>query len=154
MDTKNRTNAELLTRAMLLIFRANGHLLQAGDDLVAPYGLTSARWQVLGALWGKPSTVSEVARMMGLTRQSVQRTADTLEEEKFISFESNPNHARAPLLSLSPKGKTTLEKATDAQKEWSKRLAKSHSSDDLHSAITVLEKLIQSLEQDRKESKK
>lgn len=154
MDTKSRTNAELLTRVMLLTFRANGHLLQAGDDLVAPFGLTSSRWQVLGALWSRPGTVSDVARMMGLTRQSVQRTADTLEKEKFISFEPNPNHARAPLLALTAKGNAALQKATKAQKNWSKNLAKSQSGGELQAAVAALEKLVQSLENARKEIQK
>ncbi len=47
----------------------------AGDQLLAEFGLTSARWQVLGAvaLSGAPQPVASIARNMGLTRQAVQR---------------------------------------------------------------------------------
>jgi hypothetical protein len=38
------------TELILETFRLNGLLLEAGDRLVADIGLTSARWQVLGAI--------------------------------------------------------------------------------------------------------
>ena len=154
MNTKSPTNAELLTNLMLLVFRANGYLLDAGNKLVAPLGLTSSRWQVLGALWNQARTVSEIARVMGLTRQSVQRTANTLAEDKFLTFYNNPNHARAALLTLTNKGRAALEKATELQIEWSKNLAKTHLNTELTTAAIVLETLIQSLEKNTKENRK
>lgn len=38
----------------LTIFAANGRLVAAGNELVAPLGLTSAWWQVLAALRYSP----------------------------------------------------------------------------------------------------
>src|SRR3546814_9282310 len=72
--------ASSLSRLVLTVFRLNGGLLEAGDALVRDIGLTSARWQVLGASaeHGAPQTVSQIARTMGLTRQAVQRVADDL----------------------------------------------------------------------------
>ena len=56
---------------ILEVFRLNGRLLAAGDELVAPLGLTSARWQVLGAI--ALSTVNQpvahLAHALGLQRQ-------------------------------------------------------------------------------------
>ena len=70
--------AAQVTALVLATFRANGALIAAGDMLTAPFGLSSARWQVLGAvaLAGQALTVPQVARNMGLTRQSVQRLVD------------------------------------------------------------------------------
>ena len=71
-----------ITGLVLEIFRLNGLLVASGDALVAGVGLTSARWQVLGAaalLQGR-APVAHIANFMGLTRQSVQRTADELEK--------------------------------------------------------------------------
>ena len=42
--------AVLLTRLVLELFRLNGRLLAAGDAMTRDLGLTSARWQVLGAV--------------------------------------------------------------------------------------------------------
>jgi hypothetical protein len=66
--------SETLSDLIIEIFRINGRLLAAGDRLVADLGLTSARWQVIGAIAiaGQPQTVPAIARTMGLTRQAVQ----------------------------------------------------------------------------------
>ncbi|MDH3233798.1 MAG: MarR family transcriptional regulator, partial [Alphaproteobacteria bacterium] len=53
--TKTKTTArpsvvEAVTALILETFRLNGRLLAAGDRLVGDLGLTSARWQVLGAI--------------------------------------------------------------------------------------------------------
>ena len=51
MMTKRHTpGGEALTDLVLAVFRLNGRLLAAGDHLVSDLGLTSARWQVLGAI--------------------------------------------------------------------------------------------------------
>src|SRR5205814_345438 len=56
----------LVTELILEVFRLNGRLLAAGDRLVADLGLTSARWQVLGAiaLASSPMPVAWIARNM------------------------------------------------------------------------------------------
>ena len=63
---------DAVTELVLETFRLNGQLLAAGDALVAKVGLTSARWQVLGAiaLSAAPLPVAHIARNMGLTRQA------------------------------------------------------------------------------------
>ena len=56
MMTKRHTpGGEALTDLFLAVFRLNGRLLAAGDHLVSDLGLTSARWQVLGAIAHAPS---------------------------------------------------------------------------------------------------
>ena len=95
---------ELFTEIVLEVFRLNRLLLDAGDALTAPVGLTSARWQVLGIVEHGPAPVAQVARSMGLTRQSVQETANGLEAEGFIEFAPNPRHHRAKLMVMTPKG--------------------------------------------------
>src|SRR5687768_12576510 len=62
-----------LTQIVLAVFRLNGDFLAAADEIAAPAGLTAARWQVLGAVLDAPRTVPEIARLMGLSRQGVQR---------------------------------------------------------------------------------
>jgi len=51
MSTVERTPAgKALTDAILDLFRLSSRLVVAGDRLVGRLGLTSARWQVLGAI--------------------------------------------------------------------------------------------------------
>ena len=48
--TKRTPAGDALTGLILDLFRLNNLLLTAGDRLVAGLGLTSARWQILGAI--------------------------------------------------------------------------------------------------------
>jgi DNA-binding MarR family transcriptional regulator len=115
--------AEALTDLILEVFRLNGRLLAAGDALTRPFGQTSARWQVLGAIADEPRTVASIARNMGLARQSVQRTADVLERDGIVEFIDNPAHRRAGLVRLTRRGRRILDRVTDAQAEWANDLA-------------------------------
>ena len=99
---------------MLLVFRLNGLLLEAGDRMAAPSGQTSARWQVMGVIDDAPLTVSQIARAMGLRRQSVQRTADLLAADGVAEFLDNPADRRAKLLTLTARGRESLAPCASA----------------------------------------
>ena len=93
------------TALVLEIFRLNGRLLAAGDRIGRPHGLTSARWQVLGALAAGPRTAAQIARAMGLARQSVQRLVDAMLGDGILASAVNPEHARARLIALTARGR-------------------------------------------------
>ncbi len=138
-----------LTALMLDIFRANGALLAAGDRLVGPLGLTSARWQVLGsiALSDRPLPVAHLARVMGLSRQAVQRVVNDLEAEGFVSFEENPHHKRARLVVLTKKGTRTYAAASEHEAPWANALADGLSPKTIAAARRVLLTLVRGLEE-------
>jgi len=98
----------LLADAALTSFRLNGQLLALAEELARPAGLTAAWWQVLGAVLGEPRTVSEIAREMGLTRQSVQRIADLVVAAGLASYADNPAHRRAKLVTLTSAGRDAI----------------------------------------------
>jgi DNA-binding MarR family transcriptional regulator len=106
------------------LFRLNGVLLYEGDRIVRDLDLTSARWQVLGALElaGRPQSVSQIARNMGLARQSVQRITNELHHDGFITFEDNPDHRRAKNLVLTSHGRKAFSAAMRRQAQWSRNL--------------------------------
>src|SRR3712207_4099275 len=114
-----------VTELILETFRLNGRLLAAGDTLVRDLGLTSARWQVLGAVAMSPVPlpVAHVARNMGLSRQAVQRIADELEARGIVRFAPNPHHQRAKLVLLTERGRALYEAATERQRPWAAVLA-------------------------------
>lgn len=121
--TERAAAAEALTDLILEVFRLNGRLLAAGDALTRPFGQSSARWQVLGAIADEPRTVASIARNMGLARQSVQRTADVLERDGIVEFVDNPAHRRAKLVRLTRRGRRILDRITEAQAGWANDLA-------------------------------
>ena len=98
----------LLADAALTSFRLNGQLLALADELARPAGLTAAWWQVRGAVLGEPRSVSEIAREMGLTRQSVQRVADLVVARGLAAYADNPAHRRAKLVTLTGPGRDAI----------------------------------------------
>jgi DNA-binding MarR family transcriptional regulator len=139
---------EALTDLILEIFKANGRLLAAGDQLAEPVGLTSARWQVLGAiaLAAVPQPVANLARNMGLTRQAVQRTVNELSAEGFVAFDANPHHQRAKLVVLTKKGRAAYEAVSRLQRPWANALASGLTAKDLIAAARVLATLTSKLD--------
>src|SRR6516225_10235614 len=126
MRKATRTPAgEVLTNLMLDLFRLNSLVLTAGDRLVARLGLTSARWQVLGAILAadRPQPVAWLARDLGANRHNVQRIVNDLHKEGLVAFEVNPHHRRAQLVMLTEKGRRTFEAAMELQAPWVNGLA-------------------------------
>jgi DNA-binding MarR family transcriptional regulator len=137
-----------LTELIVEIFRLNGRLLVAGDRLVAELGMTSARWQVLGAvaLSPLPEPVARVARNMGLNRQGVQRIVDELAEQGLVAFRGNPHHRRAKLVVLTEKGRKTYEEISNLQAPWVNALATALDPLDITAAAELLKTLRARLE--------
>ena len=146
-STEPAASPEALTELILRIFRTNGRLLLAGDQLVAPLGLTSARWQVLGSIAaaGRPQPVAGLARDLGVTRQAVQRIANELERDGVIAFRSNPQHKRAQLVVLTDEGRTLFERASALQSPWAAALAEGLTGLQVATACNALDVLLERL---------
>ena len=129
-----------VTELILETFRLNGRLLATGDALVRDLGLTSARWQVLGAVAMSPVPlpVAHIARNMGLSRQGVQRIADELEAREIVRFAPNPHHLRARLVLLTEHGRALYEAAAERQKPWAAALADGLPSEGIEAATELL----------------
>ncbi|WJH35636.1 MarR family winged helix-turn-helix transcriptional regulator [Paenibacillus sp. CC-CFT747] len=134
---------------VLEVFRLNGLLLAAGDRLTSPVGLSSARWQVLGVVEHGAIPVAHVARIMGLTRQSVQQTADALERDGLIVYRDNPHHLRSKLMELTPKGREALDYVTERHSLWANEIGEKETEEALRQTSSLLRRLAESLEQER-----
>ncbi len=126
---------------VIQVLRLSGLLTAAGDALAKPSGQTSARWQVLAAAENAPATVAQIARMLGLTRQSVQRVADLLERDGLAVFDENPQDLRAELLRLTPRGRSALATIQAAQCTWADELGAKIGEAHLRRAREVLERV-------------
>jgi DNA-binding MarR family transcriptional regulator len=129
-----------ITDLVLETFRFNGRLLAAGDALVADLGLTSARWQVLGAiaLSAVPLSVAQIARNMGLTRQAVQRLANEMQADGLVRFAPNPHHQRAKLVLLTPAGNTAFAAVMKRQSRWATELGRGLNAKPIETAAVML----------------
>jgi DNA-binding MarR family transcriptional regulator len=112
----------LLSDSALTTFRLNGQFLAVAERLAQPAGLTATRWQVLGAVLGEAMSVSDIARTMGITRQSVQRTADVLAEQGLIAYRDNPAHRRAKLVEATEAGRAAVHRINPGHAALAKRL--------------------------------
>jgi DNA-binding MarR family transcriptional regulator len=127
------------------VLRLAGLLTEAGDALAAPSGQSSARWRVLAAADHSPATVAQIARALGLARQSIQRVADVLTSEGLTAYADNPDHLRAKLLRLTAKGHSVLAAIQKAQRSWADELGNSVGEAALVRANEGLEKALAAL---------
>lgn len=109
-------NAEV-DAALHAIFEVNRLLRDAGERIAATAGQTHSRRMVMQAA-GDRATVPDIARELGLQRQSVQRVADELVEAGLARYEDNPHHRRSRFLVTTAAGKTTLEAIQSAHRDW------------------------------------
>ncbi|MEL6179119.1 MAG: MarR family winged helix-turn-helix transcriptional regulator [Myxococcota bacterium] len=142
--TERSEAARSMTEICLLAFRLNAALLSSGDTLVAPLGLTSARWQVLGAvaLSAQPVSVPQIALRMGLTRQAVQRHVHHLRSEGFVSAEENPYHARSPNYLLTESGRDLFARVDEHFARWSEALAEELDDIPLDAVAKHMERMV------------
>jgi DNA-binding MarR family transcriptional regulator len=148
---------DALTGLILDLFRLNSLLLTAGDRLVAPLGLTSARWQILGAIAyaERPEPVAWLARGLGANRQNVQRIINDLHSEELVAFEANPHHRRAQLVVLTDKGRQTFEAAMRLQVPWVNGVSDGFLLKDIEAAhrfVTALRKRLEGNNEPKKQA--
>ena len=146
--TKRTPAGDALTGLILDLFRLNSRMLAAGDRLVAGLGLTSARWQILGAIAeaDRPQPVAWLSRDLGANRQNVQRIVNDLHKEGLVVFEANPHHRRAQLVVLTDKGRQTFDAAMRLQGPWVNSLSDGFLVKDIQIVHRVIIALRQKLE--------
>jgi DNA-binding MarR family transcriptional regulator len=127
------------------VFKVNGFLIRAGEEITNPIGQSSARWQVLGRAY-EPTTVANIAQDIGHARQSVQRQADILAAEGLISYQDNSADRRSRLLTLTSDGAEVLAQIYQRQVEWSLRIMTELTPSQLTRLANALEGVAQVLD--------
>jgi DNA-binding MarR family transcriptional regulator len=143
---KAQTGAQALVPIVVAdIYEIAGRLRDQGETIARTVGQTQARWQVLSAASGRPHTVPQIARVLGVTRQNVQRITDLLVEEGAAEYRDNPDHRGSPHLILTRRGHGTLEAITKAAAGYHGRLARKLSPYDVVSLQRGLRRLLEAL---------
>lgn len=143
-----------ITELALTVFRLNGLLLHWGDRLVEPLGLTSARWQMLGAiaLAQMPLTAPLIGEAMGVTRQGAQKQLNLLLEQGLVEARANPAHRRSPLYRLTPRGMALYRKADSLWAAKAAELAARIPATPARAATRALESMLHALQPVNEES--
>jgi DNA-binding MarR family transcriptional regulator len=103
------------------VFRLNGQLLATAEDMSRPINISPARWQTIAILRNGPMTVANMARRLGLRRQSVQHNVNRLLAQRLAILRPNPNHRRARLVELTSAGRKTMGQLHSLQTELTTR---------------------------------
>jgi DNA-binding MarR family transcriptional regulator len=122
------------------LFRAYSRLNSAGDEIARGFGLSSARWRVLGSACRNPKTVSAIARERGLTRQSVQQIVNSMLEERLVKLIENKDHKSAKLVAPTPAGRRAIFDINKHATGWWNNITNAVSAKDLEAATRTLEK--------------
>jgi DNA-binding MarR family transcriptional regulator len=95
------------------VYELAGASRASSESLARRHGCTAAQWHVLSVVSEAEMTVSAAAKRLGLSRQAVQRVANDLLRSGHLSARPNPADRRAPLVSLTEAGRTTLRRLFD-----------------------------------------
>jgi DNA-binding MarR family transcriptional regulator len=122
-------------------------VLKHGDLVTGQYQQTSARWRVLGNIESRPLTVSQIAKLTGYTRQSIQRLADALVDEGMAAYESSSDQ-RTKNVYITEPGRELLEKLAEYENEWVARVTQTLSVEELTGLTVALNKVREVLADD------
>lgn len=145
MTTKRTKGGDAISDLLLTTFQLNGAFLEAADRISAPSDLTAARWQILGSVVRADMSVAEIARLMGLARQSVQRIANILEKEGMVAFKDNPAHQRAKLVVATPAGIAANATLAERQHIWANAMAAGIDESAIIDCVEMMRKITQRL---------
>jgi DNA-binding MarR family transcriptional regulator len=129
------------------IYELAGRLREHGEAIARTVGQTQARWQVMSAASDRPQTVPQIARVLGVTRQNVQRIADLLVAEGAAQYQDNPDHRNSPHLVLTRSGHATLDEINKAAAGFHARLARKVSVSEVASLQRGLARLIEAIQE-------
>ncbi len=99
------------------VARASRAVVAAYDPALAPFGLTGHQFNLMMTLGNMgPMTVGALADTLGMDASGVPRAIRPLSDEGYIAVERGEDR-RQRVLSLTPMGRSKLDKATPA---WTK----------------------------------
>jgi DNA-binding MarR family transcriptional regulator len=129
---------------VLSLFRLNGLLIAEGDAMTERLGLTSARWKVIGAiaLSNAGLTVPGIARVLGQSRQAVQRITDVMVKDGLLNYDINPKHKRSVLVTLSDEGTQVYSLLREVQDPWAIQNTDDIPLEELDTSLRLVHRLI------------
>lgn len=135
---------KLFLDLVLSLFRLNGLLVSEGDRMAESLGLTSARWKVIGviALAHSGITVPGIARVLGQSRQAVQRITDVMERDGLLRYLRNPEHKRSVLVCLTDSGQDVYSALRAVQDPWAIENTEDVPVEELETALQLVRRLI------------
>lgn len=131
-----------LYRLIVEIRRAFNELAAAGDGVSAPLGLTAAERAVLEHLVGDgAATVPDIARQKSVSRQHIQKLADSLVAKGLAGFRENPAHRRSQYVEATAEGATRFRELARTEGVILAGIAPGLAAHDIEAAIACIRAL-------------
>ena len=138
--------AGIVPRLVADVFHLAGAFRRRGEAIAGQSGRTQAEWQLLSAVSDGARTVPQIARRLGYTRQSVQRTADHLHAKSLVRFTRNPDHKKSALVEMTGEWGQALDRMTRAADDFHRELASQVDFRAVVEAEALLRKLCDALD--------
>lgn len=131
------------------IFLLANKLQVIGDQYLGRDGITTKQWflsAMISQFRDNPPTLSEVAELMGSSRQNVKQLALKLEEKEFLKIDKDEQDARAVRLKLTDKCVDFWEKREKQDDEFIEDLFKDFNEEELDTICKGFNKLFEKVE--------
>ncbi|MGE5630724.1 MAG: MarR family winged helix-turn-helix transcriptional regulator [Caulobacteraceae bacterium] len=131
------------------LFLIANKLQVIGDKYLGKAGITTKQWfltVMISQFRETPPTLSEVAELMGSSRQNVKQLALKLEEKEYLKIEKDERDARALRLKLTEKSRVFWEGRQDQDDRFIKDLFADFSSEEIDKVCSSFNKLFDKIE--------
>ena len=116
VSKKRRATGEELHNLFHEVFALHDALSEVMDEVHERAGLRTAQCRIANELKRLgPASVPDVASSLGVSRQFVQTVCNGLEAMGLVQFNDSPRHKRSKLVSLTEKGRRTIDRAGKAE---------------------------------------
>jgi DNA-binding MarR family transcriptional regulator len=102
------------------VLRASARIAASRNALLIGFGVTGSRLRLMKMIRRRrtPRTVSQLARAIGVSRQTLQATVRGLVRNGFLNLEQNALHRRAPIVVLTSDGEACLDRVLRVEQRW------------------------------------
>ncbi|MFT9493548.1 MarR family winged helix-turn-helix transcriptional regulator [Anaerosolibacter sp.] len=131
------------------LFLIANKLQVIGDQYLGKDDMTTKQWfltVMISQFRDNPPTLSEVAELMGSSRQNVKQLALKLEEKEFLRIEKDEQDARALRLKLTEKSQVFWEKRENQDNQFIIELFSSFNEEEINTMANCFGKLVEKIE--------
>jgi DNA-binding MarR family transcriptional regulator len=102
------------------LLRAGARIEASRNALLSGFGMTGPRLRVMKMIRRRkqPRTVAQLARAIGVARQTLQETVHDLVDSGLLNLEPNAFDRRAPIVTLTPRGEACLDQLLPLEQRW------------------------------------
>lgn len=102
------------------LLRASARVEASRNAVLGGFGMTGPRVRLMRMVRRRrePRTVSQLARAIGVSRQTLRDIVRDLVSSGFLNLEPNAFHRRAPIVTLTPQGEACLDQVQPVEQRW------------------------------------